>query len=60
MQGKGVADTLAAVGKSKPPVAPRSGSGKGGGGRDLPGGLTPLLGDRKVEAMYGIKKPSKQ
>ena len=34
------------------PVA-RSGGGKG----QLAGGLTPLVGDKKVEAMYGIKKP---
>ncbi len=30
----------------------------GGFGGLLGGGLTPLTGDRKVEAMYGIKKPS--
>ncbi|KAG2489863.1 hypothetical protein HYH03_011665 [Edaphochlamys debaryana] len=37
------------------PVHPLSGVG----GKQTVGNLTPLLGDRKVEAFYGIKKPPK-
>jgi U4/U6.U5 tri-snRNP-associated protein 1 len=38
------------------PVARGKGGGRGGKPQ-LGGGLTPLVGDRKVEAMLGIKKP---
>jgi hypothetical protein len=37
-------------GGSKPPLAPPP--------RGPPGAATPLLGDRKVEAMLGIRKPA--
>lgn len=54
-------------GRMKPP-APRPPGSKGGppaggpafplsGARGTIGNLTPLLGDRKVEAMLGIRKP---
>ncbi|KAG2454998.1 hypothetical protein HYH02_000823 [Chlamydomonas schloesseri] len=55
-------------GRMKPPAPRPPGGGKGGpppggpafplsGARGTVGNLTPLLGDRKVEAMLGIKKP---
>ncbi len=40
------------------PVHPLAGV-PASGGRTPVGNLTPLLGDKKVEAMYGIKKPAK-
>lgn len=39
------------------PLPLARGKGGGSGKPQLAGGLTPLLGDKKVEAMYGIKKP---
>jgi len=39
------------------PVARKGGAGGKGGRPQLGGGLTPLLGDKKVEAMLGLKKP---
>jgi U4/U6.U5 tri-snRNP-associated protein 1 len=39
------------------PVARGKGGGGKGGRPQLGGGLTPLVGDRKVEAMLGIKRP---
>jgi U4/U6.U5 tri-snRNP-associated protein 1 len=40
------------------PLPVARGGGGGGGGPRLGGGLTPLTGDRKVEAMLGISKPA--
>lgn len=50
LPGKGGDDDDAALPVTRQP--------RGGGHKpQLGGGLTPLLGDKKVEAMYGIKKP---
>ena len=68
LSGKGVKDTLAAAKGVKgamlpPPGAPKPKKAKDGKppmarpvnlGGVLSGGLTPLVGDRKVEAMLGV------
>ena len=48
----------------KPPLGIGKQLGGGGGGGNKPklgnvgGGVTPLMGDRKVEAMLGVRKPT--
>eukprot|EP00199_Chlamydomonas_sp_CCMP681_P001557 CAMPEP_0119111530 /NCGR_PEP_ID=MMETSP1180-20130426/36013_1 /TAXON_ID=3052 ORGANISM="Chlamydomonas cf sp, Strain CCMP681" /NCGR_SAMPLE_ID=MMETSP1180 /ASSEMBLY_ACC=CAM_ASM_000741 /LENGTH=830 /DNA_ID=CAMNT_0007098531 /DNA_START=73 /DNA_END=2565 /DNA_ORIENTATION=+ len=61
LQGKGAMESLKAMGAGslkgdgKMPPPPSRKQGKGSASL-IPGNLTPLLGDRKVEAMLGIKK----
>lgn len=61
LQGKGAMDSLKAMTGDQsgagsmlppPPRKPNKQQAK-----QVPGNLTPLLGDKKVEAMLGIKKP---
>ncbi|KAJ9531706.1 hypothetical protein QJQ45_021854 [Haematococcus lacustris] len=67
LQGKGAMETLKSAGMLPPAAHGKTAAGKAGhkgkagGGRHAGplGSLTPLLGDKKVEAMLGVKKPHK-